>query len=87
MASYKIRFKKSVRKDFRKISGQDVKRILKRIEELSIDPRGDGCIKLAGKEYYRARVGSFRIVYQVRDAVLIVLVIKIAHRSNVYKQG
>ena len=54
----------------------DVKRILSRIERLAQEPRGEGCIKLAGHDKYRVRQGLYRIIYQIRDNELIVNVVK-----------
>jgi len=87
MASYSLAFKKSVAKDLRGIPNQDVKRILKRLDSLREDPRAEGCIKLSGQERYRVRQGVYRIVYEIRDTELIVLVVKVAHRSEVYKSS
>jgi mRNA interferase RelE/StbE len=87
MAKYKITFKKSVSKDLRSIPKADVKRILKKIDSLADDPRSEGCIKLSAHERYRVRQGLYRIVYEIRDDVLVVLVVKVAHRSNVYKSN
>ena len=84
MAKYKITFKRSVTKDFLNIPKQDVARILNKIESLSDDPRAEGCIKIAGKELYRSRQGMYRIIYEIYDQSLIVNVIKIGRRSNVY---
>ena len=85
MAKYKITFKKSVSKDLRSIPSADVKRILKRIDALADNPRADGCIKLSAQERYRIRQGLYRIVYEIRDETLVVHVVKVAHRSTVYK--
>lgn len=85
MAKYKITFKKSVAKDLRAIPSADVSRILKRIDALGDHPRGDGCIKLSAQERYRVRQGLYRIVYEIRDETLIVQVVKVAHRSAVYR--
>lgn len=87
MALYKITFKKSVAKDLRKIAKIEVKRILARIDELANDPRGDGCAKLSAQERYRVRVGLYRIIYEIQDLKLIVQVVKVGHRSNVYKSN
>ena len=87
MASCKITFKKSVTKDLRAIPNQDVKRILQKIDSLAEDPRADGCIKLSGHDKYRVRLGLYRVVYEIMDDVLIVNVIKIGHRSSVYKSN
>lgn len=85
MASYNLRFKKSVAKDLRKISSKDIERILKCIESLCENPRAEGCIKLSGKELYRVRQGTYRIIYEIQDSELIIMVVKVAHRSDVYK--
>lgn len=87
MEKYKITFKKSVAKDFRSIPKQDIQRILKRIDSLAEDPRAEGCIKLSGQEHYRVRQGLYRIVYEIRDDVLVVNVVKVGHRSAIYKSN
>lgn len=87
MASYSLAFKKSVTKDLRNIPNQDVKRILKRIDSLCEDPRAEGCIKLSGQNRYRIRQGVYRIVYEIQDNALIVLVVKVAHRSAIYSNS
>ena len=87
MAKYKISFKRSVAKDLCKIEKGDVKGILARIDELADNPRGSGCTKLSAQERYRARIGLYRIIYEIQDAHLIVLVVKVGHRSNVYKSN
>ena len=85
MASYEVRFKKSVTKDLRRIPTQDVQRVLGRIDALSEDPRPFDCTRLSGKDNYRIRVGHYRILYQIEDNYLVVQIIKVAHRSTVYR--
>ena len=87
MANYSLAFKKSVAKDLRNIPRKDVKQILKCIERLREDPRAEGCIKLSGQERYRVRQGVYRIIYEILDSRLIILVVKVAHRSVVYKNS
>lgn len=87
MASYELVFKKSVAKDLRSIPKQDVKRILQRIRTLARDPRPVGCEKLSEQERYRVRQGVCRIVYEIEDARLIILVVKVAHRREVCRSG
>ncbi len=87
MEKYKITFKKSVTKDLRMIPNNDVKKILNKINTLSDNPRGEGCIKLSDKECYRIRQGLYRIIYEIKDGLLIINVIKVAHRSSVYKNN
>lgn len=85
MAKYKITFKKSVAKDLRGIPSADVKRILQSTDSLAENPRAEGCVKLSAHERYRLRQGVYRIVYEIREASLIVQVVKVAHRASVYK--
>ena len=86
MASYELVFKKSVAKDLRRLPQQDVLRILERIRSLAEDPRPLGCEKLSTLERYRIRVGIYRVVYEIQDRILTVLIVKIAHRSGVYRR-
>ncbi len=87
MAKYKITFKKSVAKDLRVIPKSDIQKILSKIDSLAENPRGEGCIKLSGKENYRIRQGLYRIIYEIKDGLLVVNVVKVAHRSHVYKSN
>ena len=84
MAKYDIVFKRSVYKDLRPVPNADVKRILARIDSLADDPRGSGCEKLSGQERYRVRQGVYRILYEIVDERLIVTVVKVGHRGQVY---
>ena len=87
MASYRLAFKASVAKDLRKIPRQDVVRILERIDRLADEPRPAGCEKLSGLERYRVRQGVYRIVYEIEDDRLVVMVVKVAHRREVYRSN
>ncbi len=85
MARYSLLFKRSISKDLRSIPKQDVRRILKRIDLLADDPRPSGSEKLSTQELYRIRQGRYRIIYEIQDIVLIVVVVKIGKRSDVYR--
>jgi mRNA interferase RelE/StbE len=62
-------------------------RLRESIEGLAENPRPPGCVKLqGGDELFRVRVGDYRIVYQIQDAVLLVLVVQIGHRRKIYRQ-
>lgn len=87
MAKYKLLFKKSVARDLRALPKKDVALILKRLDALARDPRGPGCEKLSGRERYRVRRGNYRIVYEIIDEMLIVVVVKVGHRRDVYRPG
>ncbi len=84
MAEYEIYFKESVRKDLRKVPKSNLKKILSRIRKLKDNPRPSGCEKLSDQELYRVRQGKYRIVYSIQDNELMVWVIKVGHRKNVY---
>ncbi len=85
MALFKIIFEERVRKDFRNIPKVDARRILSRIESLAQEPRPFGCEKLTGQERYRIRQGEYRILYSIKDRELVVWVLKVTHRKDVYR--
>jgi len=87
MAKYKLAFKKSVAKDLRSIPNRDVARILQRTTKLQENPRPVGSEKLSGQERYRIRQGLYRIIYELKDELLVVTVVKVAHRKHVYKRN
>lgn len=87
MASYELIFRKSVAKDLRAFPKQEIKRIMQRIRSLADDPRPVGCEKLSGQERYRVRQGVYRIIYEIEDARLIVIVVKVGHRREVYRSS
>jgi mRNA interferase RelE/StbE len=86
MVRFEIRFKESVAKDLRHLPNKDVKKILERIEALRNDPRPAGCEKLSVQERYRVRQGVYRIIYEIREYELVVIVVKVGHRREVYKR-
>lgn len=85
MARYSIQFRKSVADDLRPIPKQDVARILRRIRQLADDPRGPGAEKLSGQDRYRVRQGNYRIIYEIVDETLTVIVVRVGHRRDVYR--
>ena len=83
---YKVEFTKSARKDLERVNPVYFVSISAHIKKLANNPRPFGYIKLAGfDKLYRIRIGGYRIIYSIKDDVLIVEVIKIDHRRNVYK--
>jgi len=85
MEKYKIEIKKSAIKELNSIPKNDLNKILNRIKSLSSDPRPPGCIKLTNREDYRIRAGNYSIVYSINDEVLIIIVIKIGHKKEIYR--
>jgi mRNA interferase RelE/StbE len=86
MGKYRIVFKKSVSHDLRYIPRKDIARILKCVEALAENPRGPGCEKLSGRERYRIRRGIYRIIYEIFDDLLLVVVVKVGHRREIYEK-
>jgi mRNA interferase RelE/StbE len=87
VASYRVLIKPSAAKEI-EVVGQkkDRKRIVASILALADEPRPAGCEKLAGKsDRYRVRVGRYRVVYSIADDELLVLVVRVAHRKDVYR--
>ena len=87
MEKYRIEIKKSARKEINKLPSKDLKKVLAKIESLSENPRSQDCKKLSGEEKYRVRCGDYRILYTIEDYVLVVYVVKVGHRRDVYKQA
>ena len=85
MAVYKIFFKKSVEKDFKVITKNDLGKILEGIETLAENPRPPGCEKLTGQQKYRLRQRRYRILYSIQDDELTVWVVKVGHRKGIYR--
>ena len=85
MARYEIVFRKSVRKDLDPIPKRDVQRIVTDIAKLANDPRPPQSRKLSGSEKYRLRCGVYRVLYEIQDQILIVCIVKVGHRREVYR--
>jgi mRNA interferase RelE/StbE len=85
MARYEVRFRKSVSKDLDPIPKRDVQRIVAAIAALADAPRPPQSRKLSGSEKYRLRCGVYRVLYEIQDDVLVVCVVKVAHRKNAHR--
>jgi mRNA interferase RelE/StbE len=84
--TYQIEFVKQAAKQLRALPAQERERLQPKIDALATEPRPIGVIKLAGEEdLYRIRVGDYRIIYSIQDTQLLVLVVKIGHRRDVYR--
>lgn len=81
MASYKP----SAAKDIESLPRKDRQRVVAKIQSLMTDPRPSGCIKLNGHEQYRVRQGDYRILYEIHDRALVISVVKVDHRRDVYR--
>lgn len=86
MANYEIFIKPSAVKELKAIkTKKDRNRIVRKIKDLAEEPRPSGCKKLAGNNLHRIRRGNFRVVYEILDQKLIVSVIKIGDRKEIYR--
>ena len=84
--TYDIKFAKPVAKQLKSLSPQEQQRIKSKIDALVDSPRPDGVVKLSGEDdLYQIRVGDYRIIYSIQDHKLLILVLKIGHRRNVYQ--
>jgi len=85
MASYRVEIKRSAAKEIAKLPASVLPRVIRKIEALQDDPRPQGCNKLSGDEKYRIRVGDYRILYSIEEEVLIVYVVRVRYRKEVYR--
>lgn len=83
---YSIEIKASAAREIEDLPTVDRRRVVERIGALTNEPRPRGCEKLAGGERYRIRQGDYRIVYSVEDDRLIVWIVKVGHRRDVYRR-
>jgi mRNA interferase RelE/StbE len=85
VGSYKVLIKASAVKELEALPKTRRPRVASRIQRLVDDPRPPGCEKLSREEKYRVRQGTYRVVYEISDAERTVLIVKIAHRKDVYR--
>ena len=85
MAKYKIEIKKTAAKEIKKLPAKNINRVIKILDGLAGNPRPEGCLKLSGEEKYRIRFGVYRVLYEIQDNLLLVIVVKVAHRKDVYR--
>ncbi len=85
MASYSLVIRRSAGKEIEALPTPDRRRVVTRIQALATDPRPVGCEKLSGEEKYRLRQGDYRILYEITDRELIVTVVKVGNRRDVYR--
>jgi mRNA interferase RelE/StbE len=84
--TYEVRLLVTARRQLLRVPERIRSRIGNAIRALVADPRPPGCKKLTGgTDYFRIRVGDYRVLYEVRDRDVLVLVIKIGHRREVYR--
>lgn len=88
MASYRIKWRPSTKKDLKRISKSEALKIIEAVEALSVNPRPSGVKKLFGSEFtYRIRKGNYRIIYEIHDETIVIEVVKVGHRKDIYSKG
>jgi mRNA interferase RelE/StbE len=83
--AYEVKLLPAARRALRKLPNAVQDRIQPVIDTLADDPRPHGVSKLTGSDLYRVRSGDYRIVYEIHDTVLVVVVVTVGHRSEVYR--
>jgi mRNA interferase RelE/StbE len=84
--AYRVELTPAAQRDLRSLDRPVLRRVDAKIRALAEDPRPHGAEKLAGEaEIYRIRVGDYRILYQIEDALVRVLVVRVRHRREVYR--
>ena len=83
---YQIIIKPTAEKSIRKLDRDTQRRVTRLLEALALEPRPGGVVKLAGADnLWRVRIGDYRVVYEIHDNRLVVLVVRVAHRKDVYR--
>jgi mRNA interferase RelE/StbE len=86
--TYQVELAPAAVRQIKKLPRDVQQLVVQQLEELALNPRPNGVVKLEGAEsLYRVRLGDYRIVYQIQDEVLLVTVVKVAHRREVYRKG
>jgi mRNA interferase RelE/StbE len=82
---YKIEIKKSAQKELKNLPDKALKKVIEKIGSLVTNPRPAGCKKLSGDEKYRIRIGNYRVLYSIEDEILVIFIVKVGHRKDVYE--
>jgi len=84
--SYRVEITRKAAKQVKSLSQEVQERIRAEIKALADNPRPAGAKKISGKEnFYRVRVGDYRILYEIQNKILLVLVIEVGHRREIYR--
>ena len=85
MASYSVLIKRSAAKELEAVPQKDREKLVEKIQGLAENPRPTRSEKLAGNDKYRIRQGVYRVLYEIDDAAIVVVVVRVAHRREVYR--
>ena len=83
--AYSVGVERKAQKQIARLSSEMQDRIEAALGALAYDPRPPGCVKLTGRDDYRVRVGDYRILYDIEDDRLTVVVVKVGDRKEIYK--
>ena len=84
--AYQVIVKPSAEKVIRKLDRDTRRKVTRLLEALAEEPRPGGVVKLAGDDnLWRVRIGDYRVVYEIHDKRLVILVVKVGHRKDVYR--
>lgn len=84
---HEIKVSPAAARQLKKIDGRALSQIAAKIDSLAVEPRPHGCEKLSGyDDLYRVRVGDYRIVYGVEDRLVLIVVLKVGNRAEVYRR-
>jgi len=83
--TYRVDLDRSAQKALKALDGSIRSRVVTALRALADEPRPSGCVKLTNREAWRIRIGDYRVVYEIRDAILVVKIIDLGHRSDIYR--
>jgi mRNA interferase RelE/StbE len=85
--TYRVEFSRSAEREFDQLPQHVSARLASRINALAANPRPPGVLKLTGRttDLYRIRVGNYRVVYAIKDDLLVVLIVSVGHRNEIYR--
>ena len=84
--AYRLEVSPRAQKDLKVLPTRERQRVADQIDALKADPRPKGCKELKGREdFYRIRVGDYRVVYQIEDEVLLILIVRVGDRKEIYE--
>lgn len=86
MPTYAVEFSKSAHKEFKKLPQRTATRIAKAIYKLAENPRKGNVRPMVGSKAWRLKVGDYRVIYDIHDKKLVILIIKIGHRREIYRK-
>ena len=85
MPTYAVEFTKSARKEIKKLDSKSALRIITAIDKLAKNPRKGNVRPMVGSKSWRLRAGTYRVIYDIHDKKLIVLIVRVRHRGEIYK--